>query len=134
MKMNGLPVFRRELHRVRDLCAVHFSRRAAEHGEVLAGQMHGAAIDLRTTGDYSIRRNFLIRHAEIGGAVLGKKSDFLKAALIDQTLDTFAGRELAGGMLLVDSFFAAASLDLGRVFGAGFRSGLRLCLSHLCPV
>ena len=89
---------------------MNFARRAAHDGEVLARQMYGAAIDRGDAGDDSIGRKFFVGHAEVGGAVLGKKANLLKAAAIHQLLNAFPGREFAGRVLPCDAIFSATLL------------------------
>ncbi len=85
--------------------------RSAHYGEVLAGEMNDAAVDSGTTRDYTIGRQFLARHAKVGGAVPRKDADLLKARLIDQGLDALARGELSRCVLLFNAVFAAAQLE-----------------------
>ena len=64
MKTNGLPVFRESSHHVNDLGAMDLSGSAAQHGEILAGEMEDAAIDGGASGDHAIGGNVLAGHAE----------------------------------------------------------------------
>src|SRR5208337_4356626 len=69
------------------------------------------------SGDHAIGRNVFAGHAEKRGAMFGKDADLLEAGVVDELGDTFARRELAARVLLVDALFAAALLK-GRAFFA----------------
>ena len=56
-----------------------------------------------------------VGHAEVSGAMLGKETDFLEAALVDQHGHAFPRGELAGGMVLVNALFAAAEFEFGAL-------------------
>ena len=122
MKTNGLPVLQRQLHHVGDLERVDLAGRAAQDGEVLAGQMDEPAVDGGRAGDDAVGGNFLAGHAEVDLAVLGEQADLLEAAGIDQGVDALAGGELALLLLLGQAVGAAALLELLSSSGGGPRS------------
>ena len=90
----------RLLHHVGDLVRVDLAGRAAQDGEVLAGQVDEAAVDRRRAGDDAVGGDLLAGHAEVGLAVLGEQADLLEAAGVDQGVDPLAGGELALLLLL----------------------------------
>ncbi len=84
--------------------------RAAQDGEVLAGQVDEPAVDRGRAGDDAVGGDLLAGHAEVGLAVLGEQADFLEAAGVDQGIDALASRELALFLLLGQAVGAAALL------------------------
>jgi hypothetical protein len=77
--------------------------------------MDQAPIDRRASSHHTIGGQFLIRHAEVGGAMAREQRQFLKAAPIHQPLDALARGELASGMLSFGPFRAASELYLGTL-------------------
>ena len=61
-------------------------------------------------GDHAVARNDLVVHPEVATTVGDQLVDFLEGAEIEEQLDTLAGRELAGLVLLLQARLAAAQL------------------------
>jgi len=59
-------------------------------------------------GNHTVAGILLFVQAEIGRTMHDELVEFLKAAFIQEEIDSFARRHLAGCPLLFDSFFAAA--------------------------
>ncbi|MNV29877.1 hypothetical protein D3C71_1211230 [compost metagenome] len=85
-----------------------FRQRAAEYGEILGKDVDLPAVDRAPPCDYAITGDFLVRHAEIDGAMGDIHVEFFERTLVEQHLDPFAGRQLAFGMLGLDPPDAAA--------------------------
>ena len=100
-------------HHFDDLAAMHLSRSAAEHREVLAGQVNETTVDRRCSCHDAIRGQIFAGHSEVGGAMHRKDSDLFKAGLVDQRGNAFACRQFAGCVLLFDPIPAAAKLQFG---------------------
>src|SRR5215472_12339991 len=93
--------------------------------------MHGAPIDPAATSDNAVRRHVLVHHAEQSGTVFGKEPHFLKASVVDQFVNAFPGSEFTRRMLLVDTLFSAAELNLGALLtqaGNSFLQNVLRCL------
>ena len=103
---------RARLHRhvlhLDDLLRVGLPQRAAEHGEVLGEQEHGAAVHRAPAGHHAVAGDFRLLHAEVGGAVLDEHVELLERALVEQQLDALARGQLAALVLRVDARLAAA--------------------------
>ena len=69
--------------------------RAAEDGEVLAGEVDEPAVDRGGAGHDAVGGDLLAGHAEVGLPVLGEQAELLEAAGIDEGVDALAGGELA---------------------------------------
>jgi hypothetical protein len=61
---------------------MHLARRAARHGEILAGHMDRASADASAPGDHSIGRQVFIAHAEESAVVLGEQPRLLEGIAI----------------------------------------------------
>ncbi len=85
--------------------------RAAEDGEVLAGEVDEAAIDGGGAGHDAIGRDLPAGQAEVDLTVLGEQADLLEAAGIDEGVDALAGGELALFLLLGQPVGAAPLLE-----------------------
>jgi hypothetical protein len=110
-----------------------FGQRAAEHGEILGEDIDLAAVDRAPAGNDAVAGHLLFGHAEIDGAVGDVHVVFFKRAFIEQHLDALARRQLALGMLGVDTLLPAAKPRLGAARFHGFddiahASSRRLCL------
>jgi len=90
---------------------MHLAGRAAEHAEVLAGEVDQSAIDRGGAGDDTVGGDFLAGQAEVDLPVLGEQANLLEAAPIDQAVDALAGGELALLLLLGQPVEAAALLE-----------------------
>ena len=112
MKTNGLPVLRDSLHHVGDLERVDLAGRAAQDGEVLAGEVDEPAVDGGGAGDDAVGGDLLAGQAEVDLPVLGEQADLLEAAGIDEGVDALAGGELALLLLLGQALGAAALLEV----------------------
>ncbi len=91
---------------------MRLARRPARHRKILARNVHQAAVNLRASCDHSIRGQFFSRHAEVGGAMCGEQSHFLKAVLVHQPFQTFARRKFSTGMLFGKAQLSSALFDL----------------------
>ena len=107
---------RARLHRhvlhLDDLLRVGLGQRAAEHGEVLGEQEHGAAVHGAPAGDHAVAGDFRLLHAEVAGAVLDEHVELLERALVEQQLDALARGQLAALVLRLDARLAAAEAGL----------------------
>ncbi len=72
---------------------------AAEHGEVLGEDEHHPPVHRPPAGDHAVAGDAVVRHAELGGAVLHEHVELLEGALVEQQLDAFASGQLALGVL-----------------------------------
>ena len=61
-------------------------------------------------GNHAIAWNCFFGHVKISATVLDKYVPFLETVLVKQHTDTFAGRQLAFGMLRLDTLLTAALL------------------------
>ena len=91
-----------------DLLRVGFRQRAAEHGEILGEDKHGAAVDGAETGHHAVAGDMAFLHAEIGRAVLDEHVELLERAAVHQQFDALARGELAALVLRLDAGLAAA--------------------------
>ncbi len=82
--------------------------RAAEHGEVLREHVDDAAIDRAPAGDDAVAGDFVVLHAELGGAVLDEHVELLERAFVEQQLHALARGELALGVLRRHALLAPA--------------------------
>ncbi len=98
----------RLVHDLADLLGVRLGERAAEHGEVLAEDEDEAAVDRAVAGDDAVARDLLLRHAEVGAAVLDEHVPLLEGAGVEQEVDALARGQLAAGVLRLDALLAAA--------------------------
>jgi hypothetical protein len=89
-----------------------FRQRAAEHGEVLGEQEHGAAVHGAPAGDHAVAGDLGLLHAEVAGAVLDEHVELLERTLVEQQLDALAGRQLAALVLRLDARHAATQAGL----------------------
>ncbi len=105
---NGCAHFHCMIHDFADLFSMRFGKRAAKYGEILAEDKHHAPIDRAITRDHTITGDFLVRHAEIGAAVLNKGIPFFETTLIQQQIDPFTGGELTAAVLDVYPFLTSA--------------------------
>ncbi len=80
-----------------------------------------AAVDGAVTDDDAVARGlFGLVHAEVDAAVLLEHVPFFEGTRIEQQLDAFAGRQLALGVLAVDTLLATAEAgQLHAFFPAG---------------
>ena len=106
-------VAHRQVHDLADLQGVCFREGAAKHGEILREHVNQTAIDASETGDESVAGRPLILHAEIIAAMRNKFVELFKCAFIEQQRDALARRELAGFVLALAAFRAAAGFRLG---------------------
>ena len=90
----------RRLHGVGDFVGVDLARRAAGHGEILAGHMDRPPGDPPAPGDHSIGRQILIAHAEEFAVVLGEQPRFLEGIAIQQQGHAFPRGEFSALVLL----------------------------------
>ena len=94
------------------LCDCTPEKDAAQYGEILGVDRHAAAVDLPEAGHYAVAGEFLTGHAEVADIVRGEPAQLLEGAAVQQHVDTFAGRQLALGVLIGDARLAAAELGL----------------------
>ena len=83
------------------LLSEHLAEGAAEHGEVLAGHEHLAAVDVAPAGDDAVGVGALIE-ADIVRPVAGEHVELVEGALVEQVLDALAGQHLALVVLPLD--------------------------------
>ena len=107
---------RADLHRVvhdlADLLRVGFGQRAAEDGEILREHEYQATVDGAIAGDHTVARNMVGVHAEVGAAMLLEHVPFFEAAIVQKQFDALARRELALGVLGIDTLLAATEPGL----------------------
>ncbi len=106
--MTGAPTFIAEIHDLHDLGSVGRGERAAENREILGEQEHASPVDRAVTGDDAIAEHLLVLHAEVGAAMHDEPIELDEAARVEQEIDALARRELAGGMLPIDTGLAPA--------------------------
>jgi hypothetical protein len=68
------------------------------------------AVDEPAPRNYAVAGNDLILHPEVAAAMDDELVDFLERVWIEQEIDAFARGELAGGVLSLETVFAAAEL------------------------
>ena len=85
-----------------------FGQGAAKDREVLAEDEHQPAIDGAVAGDDAVPGDLLLRHAEVGAAVLDEHVPFLEAAVVEEEGDALTGSQLALAMLRIDALLSAA--------------------------
>ncbi len=90
-------------------------QRTTKDGEVLAEDEHQPPVDHAVAGHDTITRNLLVRHAEIGAAVLDEHVPLFKGTLVEQHFDALARGELALGVLGVDALLPAALAGSGAL-------------------
>ena len=91
----------RQVHHLHHLLAHHLAERAAEHGEVLREDGHGAAVDGAAAGHDGIAPRAVVEHAEVARSVANERVELLERARVEQLLDPLAGGQLAAGVLLL---------------------------------
>src|SRR5690606_18597320 len=96
-----------------DLLRMGLGERATQNGEVLAEDIDLTAVDGAPAGDNAIAGDLLFGHAEVGRAVGDEHIVFFEAAFVEQHFDTLTCRQLALGMLGVNTALAAAKARLG---------------------
>lgn len=101
-------VLQRHVLHFHDLLGMRLRQRAAEDGEVLGEDEHGAAIDRAPTGDDAVAGDTALVHAEIGGAVFDEHVELLEGTFVEEEVDALARRQLAALVLGVDTRLAAA--------------------------
>src|SRR5262249_13945807 len=111
--------FQGPLHHVGDLEGVDLAGRAAQHGEVLAGEVDEPAVDGGGPGDDPVGGGFLAGQAELDLAALGEQAELLEAAGIDEGVDALAGGELALLLLPGEAVGAAALPELLALLAEG---------------
>ena len=105
--------------------------RAAEHGEILGEDEHGAAVHRAPAGDHAVAGDLRFLHAEIARTVLDEHVELLERVAVQQELDALARGELAALVLRLDALLAAAAARIGAalveplhdVLHAALRSG-----------
>src|SRR5690606_24937157 len=90
--------------------------RTAEHREILAEDEDRSAIDGTVAGHHAVARRLLLGHAEISAVMLHEHVPLLEGAGIEQQFQPFTRRQLALGMLRLDTFGPAALAGLGALF------------------
>jgi hypothetical protein len=107
-------------HDLGDLDRVDLARRAARHGEVLAGQVNQPAPHRGRAGDDAVGGQVLVGHAEHGRPVLSEHARLLEAVRVDQGVDALARRQLARLAVLL------------QLVGAAAQHGLLAALAEVC--
>ncbi len=109
-----------------DLLPVHLAEAAAEHGGVLAENADVAALDGPVAGHHTVTQRPLFGQPEIGAAVPGQRVEFDERPLVEQRENSFAGRQFALGMHLLDGGLADGMqrllgplAQLGELAGGG---------------
>jgi len=82
----------------------------SKDSEILSEDENRSPINLAPSSNYPIAEILLILHREIGAPVLLEFIEFLKRAVIEQELDSLAGRHLPLDMLTSDTLRSTARL------------------------
>ncbi len=114
---NRAPSLHRQVHHLADLLRVRFGQRTAEHGEVLRKHAHVAAVDPAVPGDDPIAQELLVGQPKLVGAMRHEAVELPEGSFVQQQIESFAGRELAFGVLRLDAFPAATQLSLRLQLG-----------------
>ncbi len=117
----------RQLHDLADLVRLHLGEGAAQDGEILGVDGHAAAVDLAEAGDHAVAGILLVGHAEVADVVRRQPAELLEAAAVQQQVDALARCQLALGVLIGDSLFAAAQLGPGPHLAEFFEFVFHLC-------
>jgi hypothetical protein len=117
----------RHIHDLADLLRMCLGKGAAENREVLGKDIDLAAVDGAPAGDDAVARDLLAIHAEIHRPVCDIHVELLEGALVEQDLEALAGRQLALGMLCLDTLLAPAEPCLSPAF-----LDLTQNCSHVC--
>ena len=110
---HGAPDLHREVHDLDDLLAEDLAQRAAEDGEVLREDAHGAALDGAVARDHAVTEGAVLLLPEVGGAVAGELVELHEGPLVEELLDPLAGGLLALRVLLLHRALGAGVLGLG---------------------
>src|SRR5947208_2206846 len=95
---------------------MRFRKRPAEHREVLAEDENESTIDRAVSGDDAVAQVPLSIEPEICCAMRYERVELDERVRVKKQLQTFASRQLAAFVLLVDPFFAAAQQTRGAHF------------------
>src|SRR5665213_299718 len=106
------PVAGRHLLDLDDLLGVGLRKRAAEHREILGEYIDDATVDRAPAGDHAVAGEALLFHAEVVTAVLDEHAALLEGVFVEKNVETFAGGELALGVLGLDAPGAPAGAGL----------------------
>ena len=90
------------LHDLADLLGIRLGKRTTKNSEILAEDKYHPAIHGAIASDYAVTGDLLVRHAEIGAAVLDKGIPLFETVLVQQQFDTLTGREFTAAVLDVD--------------------------------
>ena len=125
-----------EVHDLAHLLAHHLAERAAEDGEVLAENAHGAAVDRAVAGDDRVAPGTVLLHVEVVGAVAHERVELLEGARVEQLLDPLTRGALALRVLLVLGLGGGVDRLLAQLAQVGelLLIGLRRLLTRLALV
>ena len=113
-------VLDRQIHDLADLLGVRFGQRATEDGEVLAVHEDEPPVDAAVAGDDAVAEVALLVEAEVGGAMRDERIDLGEAVVVEQELESFAGRELAARVLLFEPLRSPAQSRIAAHRGQPF--------------
>ena len=96
------------VHALLNLASGCLADRAAADREVLRCNIHRATVNYPVTGYHAFAREVLVGHPEVGAAVLHEQERLAERIFLEQLCDSLPGGQLAGIVLLFDSFRSAA--------------------------
>ena len=106
--MNGNAGADGQVQHLAHLLGLRLGKGAADHGEILGGHGHPAAIDAAQADHHSIAGETFLVQAKGAVAVGDVGVHLLKAAGIEQAVDPLPGREFAFGVLALDGLCPAS--------------------------
>jgi len=104
----GGAVAQGHVHDLADLVRHRQRQRTRRHGEVLCENIDQASVDRTVTGHYAVAEGMALVHPEVIAAMRDEHVELLEGSLVEQHLDTLAGRVLTLGMLGVDTLLTAS--------------------------
>jgi len=99
-----------------DLLSVGFRKGAPKNREILAEEKDEPSVDHSVARDNTVTSNLLLRHAEVGAAMLDEHVPLFKAAFIEEDLDALSSSEFSFGVLFGDSGRSAPHLRGAALF------------------
>ena len=103
------------IHYLANLQGHGLAQRTAEDGEILCEHIDDAASNGTVACDYTVAKERLLLHVEVGAAVGDEHVELFERAFVKEEGDTLAGGQFALLVLLVDAFLPAADFGLASL-------------------
>ena len=83
------------IHDLADLLGMRLAQRAAKNGKVLREHENGSSVDRSVSGDHAVTGNPVVRHTEIGTAMLNEHVPLFETVFVKEQTDSLTRRQLA---------------------------------------